>query len=125
MHPGEYILSSAEVKKNVTSLWNKPLDVFFSICIFLSTLCLFCFLSTDLESIDFDSYNILVVCQVVKSFFREMPESLLTFDLYGEFLRAVEIPTHREMMFSLQETINKLPEPNFDLFERLIFHLAR
>ncbi|XP_022104697.1 unconventional myosin-IXa-like, partial [Acanthaster planci] len=79
----------------------------------------------DLDQIDLDNCNMLVIAQVVKSFFREMPEPLLTFELYEEFLRAVEIPDHRGRLLSLQDTINKLPTANFDLFERLVFHLAR
>ncbi|XP_038073351.1 unconventional myosin-IXa-like isoform X2 [Patiria miniata] len=79
----------------------------------------------DFDQIELDSYNMLVIAQVIKSFFREMPEPLLTFELYEEFLRAVETPDNRDRLLSLQDTINKLPTANFDLFERLIFHLAR
>ncbi|XP_071794480.1 unconventional myosin-IXb-like isoform X1 [Asterias amurensis] len=79
----------------------------------------------DFDQIELDTYNMLVIAQVIKSFFREMPEPLLTFELYEEFLRAVEMPEHRDRMVMLQDSLNKLPSPNFDLFERLVFHLAR
>ncbi|XP_030832598.1 unconventional myosin-IXAa isoform X3 [Strongylocentrotus purpuratus] len=79
----------------------------------------------DVDNIDFGSYSVLVIAQVLKSFFREMPEPLLTYQLYEEFLRATEIVDKHEKLQSLQSSIEKLPLENYDALERLIFHLAR
>ncbi|XP_071844516.1 unconventional myosin-IXb-like isoform X6 [Apostichopus japonicus] len=79
----------------------------------------------NLDNIDLNSYNVLCVAQVLKCFFRELPEPLLTFDLYEEFLRTTEIQGYRARLQSLQDTLHKLPSINHDVFERLIFHLAR
>ncbi|XP_077988957.1 unconventional myosin-IXb-like isoform X2 [Glandiceps talaboti] len=79
----------------------------------------------DLQGINFDDYNVFVIGQVLKSFFREMQQPLLTFELYDEMLRGIEFTDHRERVQSLFEVIDKLPRANHDLFERLIFHLAR
>ncbi|KAJ8029411.1 Unconventional myosin-IXa [Holothuria leucospilota] len=79
----------------------------------------------NIDNIDLNSYNVLCVAQVLKCFFRELPEPLLTYDLYEEFLRATEIQGKRAQLLSLQDTLEKLPTVNHDIFERLIFHLAR
>lgn len=64
-----------------------------------------------------------VLASVLKSFFRDMPEPLLTFDCYEDFLRAGNLTEDR--VSTLFAILKKLPKPNFDLMERLIFHLAR
>ena len=35
-----------------------------------------------------------------------------------------EIKDEREMVKSIFDVIKKMPKPNFDLFERLVFHLV-
>ncbi|XP_041464110.1 unconventional myosin-IXAa-like isoform X3 [Lytechinus variegatus] len=79
----------------------------------------------EVDNIDFNNYSVLVIAQVLKSFFRDMPEPLLTYQLYEEFLRATEIVDKHEKLQSLQSSIEKLPLENHDALERLIFHLAR
>lgn len=68
-------------------------------------------------------FQVHVLASVLKSFLREMPEPLLTFDCYDEFLRAANLSEDR--VSTLFAILKKLPKPNFDLMERLIFHLAR
>ncbi|XP_026326253.1 unconventional myosin-IXa-like isoform X3 [Hyposmocoma kahamanoa] len=72
-----------------------------------------------------DSYAVHVRASVLKGFFRELPEPLLTFDLYDDFILAAEITDPQERVSSIFTILKKLPKPNFDLVERLIFHLAR
>ncbi|XP_012548810.1 unconventional myosin-IXAa isoform X1 [Bombyx mori] len=72
-----------------------------------------------------DSYAVHVRASVLKSFFRELPEPLLTFDLYDDFILAAQISDPQERVSSIFTILKKLPKPNFDLVERLIFHLAR
>ncbi|KAJ2949671.1 hypothetical protein O0L34_g15597 [Tuta absoluta] len=72
-----------------------------------------------------DAYAVHVRASVLKSFFRELPEPLLTFDLYDDFILAAEITDPQERVSSIFTILKKLPKPNFDLVERLIFHLAR
>ncbi|CAC5398988.1 MYO9 [Mytilus coruscus] len=79
----------------------------------------------DLVAIDITEYQIHVLAAVLKGFFRDLPEPVLTYDLYDDFIRAAEIHDEKERMQSLYAVINKLPRPNHDLFERIIFHLAR
>lgn len=55
----------------------------------------------------------------------ELPNPLLTFDLYDDFVRTSEIKDEKERIQSLYAIITKLPTAHYDMFERLIFHLAR
>uniref|UniRef100_A0A1B6CWZ1 Unconventional myosin-IXb-like n=2 Tax=Clastoptera arizonana TaxID=38151 RepID=A0A1B6CWZ1_9HEMI len=77
----------------------------------------------NLDSVQFEKYQVHVLASVLKCFLREMPEPLLTFDCYDEFLRAANLTEDR--VSTLFAILKKLPKPNFDLMERLIFHLAR
>ncbi|CAH1254856.1 MYO9B [Branchiostoma lanceolatum] len=43
--------------------------------------------NADVEAVDMEAYPIHVVCNVLKLFFREMAEPLLTYALYDDFLR--------------------------------------
>ncbi|CAH2982204.1 unnamed protein product [Chilo suppressalis] len=70
-------------------------------------------------------YAVHVRASVLKGFFRDLPEPLLTFDLYDDFILAAEISDPQERVSSIFSILRKLPKPNFDLVERLIFHLAR
>uniref|UniRef100_A0A8D8RHW2 Unconventional myosin-IXb n=1 Tax=Cacopsylla melanoneura TaxID=428564 RepID=A0A8D8RHW2_9HEMI len=76
-----------------------------------------------LPDLELDDYSVHILANLLKLFLREMPEPLLTFEYYEEFLRAAELTEDRvSTLFSILKT---LPKPNFDLMERLIFHLAR
>lgn len=52
-----------------------------------------------------------------------MPEPLLTFDHYDDLLRAADLSEDR--VNTIYAILNKLPQVNFDLLERIVFHLAR
>lgn len=77
----------------------------------------------NIETVQFEQYQVHVLASVLKCFFREMPEPLLTYDCYEDFLRAANLTEDR--VSTLFAIVKKLPKPNFDLMERLIFHLAR
>ncbi|KAL0271654.1 UNVERIFIED_CONTAM: hypothetical protein PYX00_008678 [Menopon gallinae] len=77
------------------------------------------------ELVNFENYQVHVLTSVLKCFFREMPEPLLTFDCYEDFLRAANLTDTQDRISTLFAILKKLPKPNFDLMERLIFHLAR
>ncbi|KAK7496039.1 hypothetical protein BaRGS_00012740 [Batillaria attramentaria] len=82
-------------------------------------------IESGFETVNLDDYPVHVLTTVLKSFFRELPEPLLTFELYDDFLRSPEIKDRKEQVQCLFAVIEKLPKPNYDLFERLIFHLAK
>ncbi|XP_034242565.1 unconventional myosin-IXAa-like isoform X3 [Thrips palmi] len=77
------------------------------------------------DPVDFETYPVHVLASVLKCFLREMPEPLLTFDCYDDFIRAAMLTEPADRVSTLFAILKKLPKPNFDLMERLIFHLAR
>ncbi|XP_015191584.1 PREDICTED: unconventional myosin-IXa-like isoform X3 [Polistes dominula] len=79
----------------------------------------------DLEKVDFENYQVHVLAAVLKSFFRDMPEPLLTFEYYDDFLHAANLTDPHDRISTLFAILKKLPKPNFDLMERLIVHLTR
>ncbi|ESP05442.1 hypothetical protein LOTGIDRAFT_102587 [Lottia gigantea] len=82
-------------------------------------------IDSDQNNVKLEDYPVHVLCTVLKRFFRDLPEPLMTFDLYDEFLMAADIKDDKERIQTFSSVIASLPKPNFDLFERLIFHLAR
>ena len=44
---------------------------------------------TDVDSMNLDDYNIHVLASVFKQWLRDLPNPLMTFELYEEFLRGV------------------------------------
>lgn len=79
----------------------------------------------DLEKVDFENYQVHVLAAVLKSFFRDMPEPLLTYEYYDDFLHAASLTDPHDRISTLFAILKKLPKPNYDLMERLIVHLAR
>ncbi|XP_059490432.1 unconventional myosin-IXa-like isoform X2 [Neocloeon triangulifer] len=79
----------------------------------------------DLDKVNLESYQVHVLAAVLKSFFREMPEPLLTYENYDDFIRAASVTDPVERVKTIFLIVKELPRPNYDLTERLIFHLAR
>jgi len=51
------------------------------------------FIMLDVSTISFSDYHVHVLTSVMKSFFREMKEPLMTFSLYSDFIRAAGLFT--------------------------------
>lgn len=79
----------------------------------------------ELGEIDYDSYNVHVLTNTLKTFLRDLPEPLLTFDRYDDFLRAADLSDESDRVQTLLSLIKKLPPAHHSLLERLVFHLAR
>lgn len=79
----------------------------------------------ELGEIDYDSYNVHVLTNVLKTFLRDLPEPLLTFDRYDDFLRAADLSDETDRVQTLLSLIKKLPPAHHALLERIVFHLAR
>ncbi|XP_053214006.1 unconventional myosin-IXb-like [Panonychus citri] len=82
-------------------------------------------LEENIESVDLDSYSVHVLTAVLKSFFREMANPLMTYQLYDDFLWTTAISDPAERIQAIYSHIAKLPRANYDVLERLFFHLAR
>ncbi|XP_066140696.1 unconventional myosin-IXb-like isoform X2 [Euwallacea fornicatus] len=77
------------------------------------------------DSVEFEKYQVHVLASVLKGFFREMAEPLLTFEYYENFITAANLDNDNDRIMTLYDILKKLPAPNYDMMERLIFHLAR
>ncbi|XP_039538277.1 unconventional myosin-IXb isoform X3 [Pimephales promelas] len=77
------------------------------------------------ENVCLEDYPIHAVTGLVKQWLRELPEPLLTFTHYNDFLRAIELPEKLEQLQAIYKVLEQLPTANFNTLERLIFHLVR
>ncbi|XP_072216531.1 rho GTPase-activating protein 32-like [Excalfactoria chinensis] len=64
------------------------------------------------------------VSSLCKMYFRELPNPLLTEQLYGKFSDAVCAATEEERLLRMQDTIQQLPAPHYRTLEYLMKHLA-
>lgn len=80
----------------------------------------------DLE--DTDRFNdVSAITSVLKNYFRELPEPLLTFELYDELIKVVEskqedVATKQELM---KELVDRLPRQHYCTLQQLVLHLYR
>ncbi|XP_041435950.1 unconventional myosin-IXb isoform X3 [Xenopus laevis] len=82
-------------------------------------------LEKDPNSVKLDNYPIHAITGILKQWLRELPEPLMTFAQYNEFLRAVELPGKQEQLCAIYKVIGQLPHANYNSLERLIFHLVK
>uniref|UniRef100_A0A672MCX0 Myosin IXB n=1 Tax=Sinocyclocheilus grahami TaxID=75366 RepID=A0A672MCX0_SINGR len=77
------------------------------------------------ENVCLEDYPIHAVTGLVKQWLRELPEPLMTFTHYNDFLRAIELPEKQEQLQAIYNVLEQLPTANFNTLERLVFHLVR
>uniref|UniRef100_A0A3Q3BIK9 Myosin IXB n=1 Tax=Kryptolebias marmoratus TaxID=37003 RepID=A0A3Q3BIK9_KRYMA len=82
-------------------------------------------LETDPYSVCLEDYPIHTVTGLVKQWLRELPDPLMTFVHYNDFLHAVELPETQEQLHAIYKVLEELPTANFTTLERLVFHLVR
>ncbi|EQB78056.1 myosin-IXa [Camelus ferus] len=82
-------------------------------------------LDTDAESVNLDDYNIHVIASVFKQWLRDLPNPLMTFELYEEFLRAMGLQERKETIRGVYSVIDQLSRTHLNTLERLVFHLVR
>uniref|UniRef100_A0A3Q1GTE7 Myosin IXb n=1 Tax=Acanthochromis polyacanthus TaxID=80966 RepID=A0A3Q1GTE7_9TELE len=82
-------------------------------------------LETNPEGACLDNYPIHTISGLVKRWLRDLPDPLMTFSLYSDFLHAVELPEKAEKIRAVYKLIEELPPANYNTLERLIFHLVR
>nr|XP_020447008.1 unconventional myosin-IXb-like isoform X2 [Monopterus albus] len=82
-------------------------------------------LETNPEAACLENYPIHTTTGLVKRWLRELPDPLMTFSLYSDFLHAVELPEKDERIRGIYQKIDELPPANYNTLERLIFHLVR
>ncbi|KAF7308512.1 hypothetical protein HMN09_00700300 [Mycena chlorophos] len=86
-------------------------------------------LDRDLDSVDLDSLewtsDINNVSSVLKMWFRELPDPLLTFELQQGFVDAAKIENERLRHIRLHERVNDLPDANYATLKYFMGHLHR
>ncbi|ELU02859.1 hypothetical protein CAPTEDRAFT_226894 [Capitella teleta] len=82
-------------------------------------------INKDVSSVDFFNFPIHVLAAVVKTFLRELPDPIMTFELYDDFILATDVADEKERTQALYNVLHKLPLAHFALLERLMFHLAK
>ncbi|XP_022046252.2 rho GTPase-activating protein 31 [Acanthochromis polyacanthus] len=68
--------------------------------------------------------DIHCVGSLCKLYFRELPNPLLTYELYSKFTEAVSVHGNHERLLHIQRVIKELPAPHFRTLEYLTKHLA-
>uniref|UniRef100_A0A8C5E9P8 Rho-GAP domain-containing protein n=1 Tax=Gouania willdenowi TaxID=441366 RepID=A0A8C5E9P8_GOUWI len=68
--------------------------------------------------------DIHCVGSLCKLYFRELPNPLLTYELYSKFTEAVLVQGDHERLLHIQKVIKELPVPHFRTLEYLTKHLA-
>ncbi|XP_061879808.1 unconventional myosin-IXb isoform X2 [Entelurus aequoreus] len=79
----------------------------------------------DPEAACLENYPIHTIAGLLKRWLRELPDPLMTFCLYKDFLHAVELPERSERIRAVYQKVDDLPLANYNTLERLIFHLVR
>uniref|UniRef100_UPI00358E3990 rho GTPase-activating protein 32-like n=1 Tax=Myxine glutinosa TaxID=7769 RepID=UPI00358E3990 len=64
------------------------------------------------------------VGSLCKLYFRELPNPLLTYQLYTRFSEAVSAPSHEEKLMKIHDVIQQLPPPHYRTLEFLLRHLS-
>ncbi|XP_060783077.1 unconventional myosin-IXb isoform X2 [Neoarius graeffei] len=82
-------------------------------------------LDTSPQSTSLDNYPIHTVTGLIKCWLRELPDPLMTFNLYNDFLCAADMPEKSEQLRAIYRKLEELPVPNYTTLERLIFHLVK
>ncbi|XP_063084153.1 unconventional myosin-IXb isoform X3 [Cavia porcellus] len=82
-------------------------------------------LQTDPAAVRLEDFPIHAITGVLKQWLRELPEPLMTFAQYSDFLRAVELPGKQEQLAAIYAVLELLPKANHDSLERLVFHLVK
>ncbi|XP_069818388.1 unconventional myosin-IXb isoform X3 [Dendropsophus ebraccatus] len=82
-------------------------------------------LEKDPTAVKLDKYAIHAITGILKQWLRELPEPLMTFAQYTEFLKAVELPGKQEQLCAIYKVLGQLPQANYNSLERLIFHLVK
>ncbi|XP_032378524.1 unconventional myosin-IXAa isoform X3 [Etheostoma spectabile] len=82
-------------------------------------------LDTDANSMNLDDYNIHVIASVFKQWLRDLPNPLMTFELYEEFIRHMALQDKKDAIRGVYSVIDQLSRTHLNTLERLVFHLVR
>ncbi|XP_077580604.1 uncharacterized protein arhgap30 [Stigmatopora nigra] len=69
--------------------------------------------------------DIHCVSSLCKAYFRELPNPLLTYQLYDKFAEAVAIQLEEERLVKIRDVLQELPKPHYGTLEFLMRHLVK
>ncbi|KAK9980359.1 hypothetical protein ABG768_013725 [Culter alburnus] len=69
--------------------------------------------------------DIHCVSSLCKAYFRELPNPLLTYELYDRFADAVAVQLEDERLVKIKEVLKDLPVPHYRTLEYLMRHLVK
>ncbi|XP_034039305.1 rho GTPase-activating protein 30 isoform X2 [Thalassophryne amazonica] len=69
--------------------------------------------------------DIHCISSLCKAYFRELPNPLLTYQLYDKFAEAVAIQLEEERLVKIRDVLKELPAPHYRTLEFLMRHLIR
>ncbi|XP_056302588.1 rho GTPase-activating protein 30 [Danio aesculapii] len=69
--------------------------------------------------------DIHCVSSLCKAYFRELPNPLLTYELYDRFADAVAVQLEDERLVKIREVLKDLPAPHYRTLEFLMRHLVK
>ncbi|CAG8452597.1 269_t:CDS:10 [Ambispora gerdemannii] len=69
--------------------------------------------------------DIYVVADALKLFFRSLPEPVMTYELYDDFIKVAALENHDQRSAAIKDLLQRLPNSNYCLLKRLMEHLER
>uniref|UniRef100_H3BHS1 Rho GTPase activating protein 9 n=1 Tax=Latimeria chalumnae TaxID=7897 RepID=H3BHS1_LATCH len=69
--------------------------------------------------------DIHVITGALKMFFRELPEPLIPYDFFEQFVEAVKIPDYSKKQACMKHLVQSLPRPNHDTMSYIFRHLKK
>ncbi|KAI8642407.1 hypothetical protein BD408DRAFT_416458 [Parasitella parasitica] len=80
----------------------------------------------DINLSDEDEYNdVCAITSVLKQYFRELSNPLLTFELYDQFIQASAMDHNDEKIKAFSSVLQQLPKAHLDTLETLFRHLVK
>ncbi|GAN09705.1 conserved hypothetical protein [Mucor ambiguus] len=70
-----------------------------------------------------EEHDINAVTGLLKLYFRELRNPLMTHEYYDWFIEAAKISDYEERMYQIKSIIHSLPKPNYTVLEYLMRHL--
>ena len=80
----------------------------------------------DPHTVDFsvdECGDVNIVTGLLKLWLRELPEPLMTFQLFDSFMQAADIQEYDDRLIAIKELVHQLPRPNYYILRGLIEHL--
>ncbi|KAI1721529.1 rhoGAP domain-containing protein [Ditylenchus destructor] len=82
--------------------------------------------STDKMNLADDSeWETKTISSAIKTFLRNLPEPLMTFELHNHFINAAKMDNIQQRVGHIHFYVYKLPEPHMQMLELIIRHLRR